>query len=236
MTLTLQQLPMAEKLVHLAADITTQKGECALFGLFLREAAPSVWDLVVSAPWLEPDRKGGMEDLAGLLQSRLTSEELLSLSRIVVLDTDDPGVWAMQRWRAVRGELTHLQNVVLFGLRMREAYVVISQDPEKSREALEVLAGEWAVEFPGGKEHARIDPEGNYYVEDPRYGYSLGGDPKYVLQSLRYDPRTSTITFTKIKRDGSEPKPETLTVVSQGELKGHANDSPEHKLHYKRSR
>ena len=236
MNILLGQLPMVEKLPPLALSISKEKGEFALFGLFLREDAPNRWDFVVSAPWLDRDRKGGMEYLAKKLRLRLTSEELLTLAGIVVLETHQPGVRAMHRWRAVRGTVEHLQNVVLFGLTIKDAYIVVCQDPSKSREALDILAHEWTVQFSGGKERARIDSEGNYYVDDPRYGYSLGGDPKYVLHSIRYDARTKRITFTKIKPDGSEPKPETLTVISERELEGHATGAPGHKLRYKRSR
>lgn len=230
--MVLEQLPMVDKVLPLALSITKEKGEFALFGLFLREDAPNRWDLVVSAPWLDRDRKGGMEYLARKLRLRLTSEELLTLSGIVVLETHQPGVRAMQRWRAVRGTLEHLENIVLFGLPIKDAYIVVCQDPSKSREALEILAGEWDVKFTGGTEHARIDSEGNYYVEDPRYGYRLWGDPKYVLQSIRYDEHARKITFTKLKPDGSESKPETLTVLGDRELDGHATGNTAHRVHF----
>jgi hypothetical protein len=232
--MVLEQLPMVEKVLPLALSISAEKGEFALFGLFLREDAPNRWDLVVAAPWLDRDRRGGMEYLAKKLRLRLTSEELLTLSGIVVLETDNPGVRAMHRWRAVRGTLEHLENIVLFGLPIKDARIVVCQDPSKSREALGILAGEWSVKFPGGTERARIDSEGNYYVEDPRHGYRLWGDPKYVLQSIRYDKRTKRITFTKLKPDGSEAKPETLKVLSDRGLDGNATGKPGHKLHYTR--
>ena len=234
--MVLERPPLLEKVLPLAVSTADEKGEFALFGLFLREDAPDRWDLVVSAPWLDQDRWGGIEYFADRLRSLLKPDELVILSGIVVLETHNPGVRAMQRWRAVRGGLEHLENLVLFGLRIKEAYIVVCQDPSKSREALEILAHEWTVKFTGGTERARIDSEGNYYVEDPRYGYRLWGDPKYVLQTIRYDARTSTrkITFTKIKPDGSEPKPETLTVLNDRELDGHATGKPAHRLHYTR--
>jgi len=232
MSMVLEQLPMVDKVLPLALSIGKEKGEFALFGLFLREDAPNRWDLVVSAPWLDRDRKGGMEYLAKKLRLRLTSEELLTLSGIVVLETHNPGVRAMQRWRAVRGTLEHLESIVLFGLPIKDAYIVVCQDPLKSHNALRILAGEWSVKFPGGTDHARVDSEGNYFVEDPRYGYRLWAEPKYVLQSIRYDAHAKKITFTKLKPDGSEAKPETLMVLSDRELDGHATGNPAHKVHY----
>ncbi|MBM4031976.1 MAG: hypothetical protein FJ291_09345 [Planctomycetes bacterium] len=234
MSIVLEQLPMVDKVVPLALRITKEKGEFALFGLFLREDAPNRWDLVVSAPWLDRDRMGGMEYLARKLRSRLATDELVTVSGIVVLETQSQGVRDMQRWRAIRGTPQRLENVELFGLAIKEAYVAVCQDPRKNREALDVLAGQWSVTFPGGRESARIDAEGNYFVHDPRYGYSLWGDPKYVLQSVRYSAQTKTITFTKVKPDGSEAKPETLTVRSDTELVGYATGKPKHRLQYTR--
>jgi len=235
MSMVLEQLPMVDKVLPLALSIAKEKREeFALFGLFLRQDAPNRWDLVVSAPWLDRDRMGGMQYLAKRLRSRLATEELITVSGIVVLETQDPGVRAMQRWRAIRGTPQRLENVELFGLAIREAYVAVCQDPHKSREALDVLAGEWSVTFPGGRERARIDSEGNYFVHDPRYSYSLWGDPKYVLQSVRYDARSKTITFTKVKPDGSEEKPETLKALSDRELDGRATGKAAHRLHYTR--
>ncbi len=142
MSLTLQQLPMTHKLLRLALGITREKGEFALFGLFLREGAPGTWDLVISAPWLDANKKAGMEYVAKKVRTRrLTAEELLSLSRIVVLETEHEGVCAIRRSVAVRGTIPHLENIVLFGLPMEQAYIIISQDPLKSRQALEILAG-----------------------------------------------------------------------------------------------
>lgn len=235
MSLTLQQLPMTHKLLRVALDITDEKGEFGLFGLFLREGAPGTWDLVISAPWLDANKKAGIEHVAKKLKARLSAEELLSLSRIVVIETEHEGVRAIRTSVAVRGTIAHLENTVLFGLPMEEAYIIISQDPLKSREALQILADLWTVKFRGGRERARIDSEGNYYVEDPKHGYELSGDPKYVLQSIRYDARSKTITFTKLKPDGTEPKPETLTVISERQLEGHKTGAPSHKLSYTRS-
>lgn len=41
------------KLKKAMREISEKKGEFAFLGLFLRAEAPGLWDLVVSAPWLE---------------------------------------------------------------------------------------------------------------------------------------------------------------------------------------
>ena len=131
MSLILEQLPMAEKFRRLAVTVTAEKGEFALFGLFFREGAPNVWDLIVSAPWMDGNEWGGLRYFAKKLRYRLTSEELSSLSRIVVRETDDPGVCALRKALPVRGQIEYLTNFRLFGRSFREAYIMVSQDPRK---------------------------------------------------------------------------------------------------------
>ena len=131
MSLLLEPLPMADKFRRLARVISAEKGEFALYGLFYREDAPNVWDLVVSAPWMDRDERGALKYFAKKLRGRLTSRDWVSLSRIDVRETDDPGVIALRKALPVRGKMEYLTNLRLFGQAYREAYIMISQDPRK---------------------------------------------------------------------------------------------------------
>jgi hypothetical protein len=131
MSLLLEPLPMAGKFRRLALEVTTEKGEFALFGLFYREDAPNVWDLVVSAPWMDRNEMAALRYLAKKLRHRLRTRELVSLSRIVVRETGNPGVRALRKALPVRGQVEYLTNFQLFGLSYREAYIMVSQDPRK---------------------------------------------------------------------------------------------------------
>jgi hypothetical protein len=73
-----------EKLASLERDIASEKGEFSLFALFLREDADETWDLLASAPWLEADKRESLEYLVNEIRARLDTQELLSLSRIVL--------------------------------------------------------------------------------------------------------------------------------------------------------
>ena len=43
--------------------IQKERGDLDFFGLILREDAPNVWDLVVSAPWAEADKWSALDTL-----------------------------------------------------------------------------------------------------------------------------------------------------------------------------
>jgi hypothetical protein len=107
----------------------------------------------------------------------------------------------------------------------------------QAQQALRILAPHhWTVKFPGGSEHSRVDAEGKYYVDDKKYGYKLSGPPKYDLRQIQFetDKGKVVIRFVKVKPDGTERKPETLYVVNERELHGHAAGNQAYKLVYKR--
>jgi hypothetical protein len=118
---------MIDKLAALEQDIASQKGEFSLFALFLREDITDKWDLVASAPWLETNEKAGLEFLVNQIRSRLDTQELLSLSRIVLLEKDNPVLEAVHRAMRVRHGRVQVQDSEFFGLLIKHAYVITSQ-------------------------------------------------------------------------------------------------------------
>src|SRR3989337_3385070 len=86
-----------EKIAALEQSISTEKGDFVLFALFLREDAQDKWDLVVSAPWIEVNKKEALSYLTNELRSHLRSQEMLTLSRIVLVDNDDPALEAIHK-------------------------------------------------------------------------------------------------------------------------------------------
>ncbi|MBM4295414.1 MAG: hypothetical protein FJ126_11025 [Deltaproteobacteria bacterium] len=116
-----------EKLESLEKEIAAERGDFSVFGLFLREDAEDRWDLVVAAPWLNTE---GMEDLnyiTNKLKSCLKGNELVSISRIVLLDLNNPIIQNINQIAVPRGgslELTHPQ---LYGLPFKSAYIIISK-------------------------------------------------------------------------------------------------------------
>ncbi|ETX06024.1 MAG: hypothetical protein ETSY2_19590 [Candidatus Entotheonella gemina] len=78
---------IVDKLVALEHDIVSEKGEFSLLALLLREDAGDKWDLLASAPWLEENQKASLDYLVNHLQSRLETQELLSLSLSLSLES-----------------------------------------------------------------------------------------------------------------------------------------------------
>lgn len=122
---------LVDKLKSLENEIAGERGEFSLFGLFLREDAGNKWDLIVAASWIDADSFEQIKYLADKLNSHLNDSELLSISRIVLLDLKNPIVQNINKYcRVARdGELElndfQLNNI---SLPFKYAYIIISQN------------------------------------------------------------------------------------------------------------
>ena len=121
-----------EKLVSVLNEITAETGAPNLFGLFLRREAPNVWDLVVASPWLDKNRLTAMTYLADKVKAHLTLEELLSLSRIVILESHYPVLAAILDAIPAGKEQAVFRNADFLGLEIRRGYVLKAKRPRKN--------------------------------------------------------------------------------------------------------
>ena len=122
--------PLAEKLVSLESQISREKGAFALFALFLREEMQDRYDLVVSSSWIEEDKKAALDYLAERLRSFLEPQELLSLSKIVLVDLDNPSLRAVNKAVEVEHGLSEVRDDTFFGLEIKHAYIITSKKQE----------------------------------------------------------------------------------------------------------
>jgi hypothetical protein len=117
---------LIDKLSALEQDVSEEKAPFKLFGLFLREDASEKWDLVVAAPWLEKDKRAGLEYLTSRLRSILSDKELLSLSRVVLLDESDPAFQAIVRAIRVQHGRAEIRDSSFSGLEIKHGFLVTS--------------------------------------------------------------------------------------------------------------
>ena len=118
---------LVQKLVTLEMDLSTERGGFLLFGLFLREDSVDLWDLVISALWLEPHGKRSLEFIAEELKSRLETHELVSISRIVLLEPSNSGMKAIHQAVSIEHGEAKFQDTDFFGMQMRHAYIFTSK-------------------------------------------------------------------------------------------------------------
>jgi hypothetical protein len=98
-----------KKLSRIAADMAAEKPKLHFFGLVHRADAPDLWDLLVSSDKLEPWSMQALRYVAARLKKVLTAEELVKISRIVVLPRKNKAITALTQNPQIRlGEISFL--------------------------------------------------------------------------------------------------------------------------------
>ena len=126
---------LINKFVELERKISQEKGDFTLFALFLREDAPDKWDLVVAAPWIASDRSAAFYYITSQLQAKLNPEELTGLSRVTLIKQASPALDAINQTIRTNHRATEMKDSVFFGLPIRRAYIITSQNPGMNAEA-----------------------------------------------------------------------------------------------------
>lgn len=118
---------IVKKLRKIESDLSTAKGPFDLFGLFLREDAPDVWDLLVAGSWIEQNKADALREISTTLQQQLTPSELTKLSRVVIIDDTNPALHAIAAALGVEHGTASVKDSNFFGLAIKEAFIITSR-------------------------------------------------------------------------------------------------------------
>lgn len=118
---------LLDRFVNLEKILSDEKGDFSLFALFLREDAVDKWDLIVAAPWIEADRKEALPYITTHIQRAFNSDELSRLSRVVLVDQDNPAVLALNQAMRIQHGQNKVRDSNFFGLQIKHAYIITSQ-------------------------------------------------------------------------------------------------------------
>ncbi|HEV8552518.1 MAG TPA: hypothetical protein VGR65_03900 [Casimicrobiaceae bacterium] len=117
----------AEKLLPVEQEISQEKGPFLLFALFLREDAADLWDVLVSAPWIDANQGDALRFIVPKVQAVATPDELAKLSRVAIIETNHPALRAFQSAIHIEHGLAEVQNSSFSGLQIRHAYIITSR-------------------------------------------------------------------------------------------------------------
>jgi len=124
---------MVNKLKDCELAMAEEKGSFDLFALFLREDVLGKWDLVVAAGWAEMDKGKSFPYIAGKVQAALSNEELLRISRIVILDKNNPALLSMHKAFDVEHGISEIHDCNFSGVQIKHAYLITSRRRRKGR-------------------------------------------------------------------------------------------------------
>lgn len=117
---------LAEKIAPAERELSQTKGKVTLFALFLREDAPSKWDMVIAAPWAHERTGEHLKDIVALLKRHLSSDEMVNLSRIILTSSADDYVRSINRAINVVHGTIEVKDSDFFGMPMKHAVIMTS--------------------------------------------------------------------------------------------------------------
>ena len=117
---------LVESLLKVEKSLSCEKGAFSLFAAFLREDAPGKWDLVVSAPWVESDKEAALRVISARVREVLKPQELLAISRIVLVESTSSEVVAINRAFRVEHSTVEVRDSNFFGLAIKHAHILAS--------------------------------------------------------------------------------------------------------------
>ncbi|KPA10912.1 hypothetical protein MHK_008891 [Candidatus Magnetomorum sp. HK-1] len=115
-----------KKFQNIEKYLSKAKGKFELFALFLRENAPNKWDLLISSDWARVDKKASIDLIAKEVQKELLEEELLMLSRIIILDKNDDTLSSIQGKKQIENGLSEISGIDFLGLAIKHGYLINS--------------------------------------------------------------------------------------------------------------
>ena len=117
----------AIKLQSVEKTLSDSKGPFELFALFLREDAPNKWDLLISSDWARNDKKAALNVIISEIQKVLSQQELLMLSRLIILEKDDAALNALHSAMHVEHGMAEISDSNFNGLAIKHAYLITSR-------------------------------------------------------------------------------------------------------------
>lgn len=117
---------LIQKMIKIEKYLARQKGEFRLFALFLRDGSPGKWDVLVSANWIDANKQQALKVIIEQLTTKLNKDELMSLSRVVVIKKDNEGLSATNQFMLATNGITETYDKNFFGLDIKQAFFISS--------------------------------------------------------------------------------------------------------------
>lgn len=116
-----------EKLQRIERRLCAKRGPFELFAAFRPDSTLRLWDLLVTARWLDDWGLPEMQIIASQLNAEFALPEILKFSRIAIIDRNNPGLQAIHSAVEVEHGLREFRNVTFFDVPILHAYIITSR-------------------------------------------------------------------------------------------------------------
>jgi len=118
---------IVSKFSEIERRTSDEKGEYDLFALFLREDSSDKWDILVAAEWISKNKQIALKYLSQIIQESFSLSELLNISRIVIIEEDEPALPIIQQAVSCEHSNIEIKDSNFFGLEIKHAYIITSK-------------------------------------------------------------------------------------------------------------
>jgi hypothetical protein len=115
-----------DKLILIERETSQEKSGYDLFALFLREDSSNKWDILVAAKWINNNKEDALKYLATKIQNSFNQDELLLISRIVIIEDNNPALPALQQAINIEHGSAEIKDSNFFGIQIKHAFLITS--------------------------------------------------------------------------------------------------------------
>jgi hypothetical protein len=115
------------KLISIEEELSRDKGDFTLFGIFLRDGSPNRWDIVVSAPWLDENQNESLDFMVKKVQEKLELAELRFVAMVLILDPSQEFVQEMNDEVQVEHGNVKITDYIFNGMGIERAHIITSK-------------------------------------------------------------------------------------------------------------
>ena len=137
------KLRLLQILPSIQQDIAHDKGKFTLFAMLQRDNGLDLWDIVVSAPWIGESTSPTLHLVFEALKGRLGAEDMLTISRVVALRSNELFVREMLAYLLTRPRTEspwiEFADEEIYGIEYRRGFV-FTWDEEAAAALLAELA------------------------------------------------------------------------------------------------
>ena len=114
------------KFYPIERSIAQEQGEFKLFALFEREDIQGIWDVVLAADWLPGEEMKSLKYIFRKIRAVLDKKEFLKVSKVVLLDVNEPFVKEIQDLLEDYHNPSIFTNTVINGMSIKTGYIIVS--------------------------------------------------------------------------------------------------------------
>jgi hypothetical protein len=118
--------PFIKKFFPIERIIAQEKGDFKLFALFEREDVQGIWDVVLAADWLPGEEMKSLKYVFGKIRAVLDKKEFLKISKVVLLDVNEPFLQELEDFLEDFHNPRVLTNAVINGMSFKTGYIIVS--------------------------------------------------------------------------------------------------------------